>query len=104
LQRLTPQKKAEAIATEADKVVAVIRRHCEEAATVREQLYAGLEAHKAAGTREEKVLAFEDLKAAKISSETLLNLHKIERQAWGLDAAAQQQTEITIKNPRDFRT
>jgi hypothetical protein len=32
-----------------------------EAATVREQLYAGLEAHKAAGTREEKVLAFEDL-------------------------------------------
>ena len=37
--------------------------------------------------KEEKQLAFEDLKAAKISSECLLNIHKAERQAWNMDAA-----------------
>lgn len=83
-----PQKKAEAIAAAADRSAEVVRRHREETGAVRERLYTGLEAHKAAETKEEKTLAFEDLKAAKISSETILNIHRAERQAWSLDETA----------------
>lgn len=79
------QKKAEAIDAEAEKLAEIQRRHREEPNAVRERLYAGLKAHKAAVTREGKQLAFEDLKAAKIASETLLNIHKAERQAWDMD-------------------
>ncbi len=91
-----PKKKAEAIDAAADRSAEVVRRHQEETNAVRERLYTGLKAHKAAIDKEEKQLAFEDLKAAKISSETILNIHKAERQAWGLDEAAAQPT-ITIE-------
>ncbi|MCX8085754.1 MAG: hypothetical protein N3C63_02505, partial [Rhodocyclaceae bacterium] len=66
----------------------------EETNAVRERLYAGLKAHKAALKKEDKVLAFEDLKAAKIASETIINIHKAERQAWGLDEATAQPTIV----------
>lgn len=92
------KKKAEAIAAAADRSAEVIKRHQDEVNAVRDRLYAGLKAHRAAETREAKQLAFEDLKAAKIASETLLNVHRAERQAWGLDV--QQPAEIVIKNPR----
>jgi hypothetical protein len=95
-----PKKRAEAINAAADRSAEVIRRHQEESNAIRERLYAGLKAHRAAETKEDKQLAFEDLKAAKISSETLLNIHKAERQAWGLEVQAAG--EIVIKNPRRF--
>jgi hypothetical protein len=60
----------------------VIRRKPEQ---VRELLWRGLEAHRAAETLDEKRLAFETLKAAKISSETLTNLQRMERISHGLD-------------------
>ncbi len=72
----------------------VIRRHQEETNAVRERLYAGLKAHKAALTKEDKVLAFEDLKAAKIASETIINIHRAERQAWGLDVDNNKPTVV----------
>lgn len=80
-----PKKRAEAISAAADRRAEVIKRHQDETNAVRERLYAGLREHKAAVTKEEKQIAFENLKAAKIASETLLNIHKAERQAWGLD-------------------
>lgn len=89
-----PKKKAEAIEAAADKSAEVVRRHQDETNAVRERLYSGLKAHKAAETKEEKQLAFEDLKAAKISSETILNIHRAERQAWSLDEAAAQPTIV----------
>lgn len=95
-----PKKRAEAIDAAADRSAEIIRRHQEESNAIRERLYAGLKAHRAAETKEDKQLAFEDLKAAKIASETLLNIHKAERQAWGLDVQAAG--EIVIKNPRRF--
>lgn len=95
-----PKKRAEAIDAAADRSAEIIRRHQEESNAIRERLYAGLKAHRAAEAKEEKQLAFEDLKAAKIASETLLNIHKAERQAWGLDVQAAG--EIVIKNPRRF--
>lgn len=88
-----PQKRAAAIDAEADRSAEVLRRHREETNAVRERLYSGLREHKAA-----KQLAFEGLKAAKISSETLLNIHKAERQAGGLEVKAD--AEIVIANPR----
>lgn len=80
-----PKKRAEAISAAADRSAEVVKRHQEETNAVRERLYAGMRAHKAAVTKEDKQLAFEDLKAAKISSECLLNIHRAERQAWSLD-------------------
>ena len=82
-----PQKKAAAIDAAAERSAEVIRRHRDETNAIRERLYSGLKSHKAAATRGDKQLAFEDLKAAKISSETLLNIHRAERQAWGIDEA-----------------
>lgn len=95
-----PKKRAEAIDAAADRSAEIIRRHQEESNHIRERLYAGLKAHRVAEAKEDKQLAFEDLKAAKIASETLLNIHKAERQAWGLDVQAAG--EIVIKNPRRF--
>lgn len=98
----SPQKKAAAIDAEAERAVEVLRRHREETNAVRERLYAGLKAHKAAEAKADKQLAFEDLKAAKIASETIINIHKAERVAWGLDerqaaaAAPQMPSEIHI--------
>jgi hypothetical protein len=80
-----PKKRAEAINAAAERSAEIIKRHQDETNAARERLYAGLKAHRAAETKEQKQLAFEDLKAAKIASETLLNIHKAERQAWGLD-------------------
>lgn len=95
-----PKKRAEAISAAADRSAEVIKRHQDETNAVRERLYHGLKEHKAAVGKEAKQLAFEDLKAAKISSETLLNIHRAERQAWNLDTAVAG--EIVIKNPRSF--
>ena len=80
-----PKKKAQAIADEAERVVEVVRRHRTEIVAVRDTLYAGLKAHKAALSKADKQTAFEDLKAAKISSECMMNIHRLERQAWGMD-------------------
>lgn len=81
----TPKENASALDAEAGRRAAVKRRHQDEPDQIRERLYAGLRAHKAAKDREDKALAFDDLKAAKISSECLLNIHKAERQAYGLE-------------------
>jgi hypothetical protein len=87
-----PKKKQEAIDAEAERIAEVQRRHREEPNAIRDRLYAGLKSHREAKSKEEKQLAFEDLKAAKISSECLLNIHKAERQAWNLDY------QIDVKN------
>lgn len=84
-----PKRKAAAIDDRAERIAEVLRRHCEEPKALRERLYAGLTAHRLAGDLEDKRLAFEDLKAAKISTEAMMNIHKIERQAWGIESAQQ---------------
>lgn len=88
------KRKVEAIAAAVDRSAEIIRRHQEETNAIRERLNAGLESHKAAHDKESKALAFDDLKAAKISSECLLNIHKAERQAWALDDRDAQPTVI----------
>jgi len=80
-----PEKKAAAIDLAAELAADVIRRHQAEAEQVRELFWRGLEASQAAETLDEKRLAFETLKAAKISSETALNLQRMERISHGLD-------------------
>jgi len=90
------QKRAAAIDTAAELAANVIRRHQAEAEQVRELLWRGLEASRAAETLDEKRLAFETLKAAKISSETVLNLQRMERISYGLDDATGK-TEIVIE-------
>lgn len=90
-----PVKKAREIDAAADRAADIIRRHQEEPETVRGMLYAGIETHQAAESKEAKALAFEDLKAAKISSEVLLNIHRLERQAWNLDEAAAVKVDLT---------
>jgi hypothetical protein len=82
---VTFEKREQALESAASKLVAVIERHREEVNAARERLYAGIKAHKAATTRAEKQLAFEDLKAAKISAETLMLIQRMERISWGLD-------------------
>jgi hypothetical protein len=91
-----PEKKAAAIDAAADRAAEVIRRHQEETNAARERLYAGLKAHKAAVTREEKLLAFEDLKAAKIAAEALSIIQRLERINWGLEEASAK-PEIVIE-------
>jgi hypothetical protein len=83
-----PQKAAEAIDAEAARRAEVLKRHREEWNGARERLYSGLRAHKEAASRDAKVLAFEDLKAAKISAETLQIMQAAERKAWRLDDPA----------------
>ena len=80
-----PEKRAAAIDRAAELAADVIRRHQAEAEQVRELFWRGLEASRAAETLDEKRLAFETLKAAKISSETALNLQRMERISHGLD-------------------
>jgi hypothetical protein len=80
-----PEKRAAAIDTAAELAADVIRRHQAEAEQVRELFWRGLEASRAAETLDDKRLAFETLKAAKISSETALNLQRMERISHGLD-------------------
>jgi DNA-binding MurR/RpiR family transcriptional regulator len=91
-----PEKRAAAIDTAAELAADVIRRHQAEAEQVRELLWRGLEAHRAAETLDDKRLAFETLKAAKISSETLANLQRMERISYGLDDHGGK-TEIVIE-------
>jgi len=91
-----PEKRAAAIDRAAELAADVIRRHQEEAEQVRELLWRGLEMHRAAETLDEKRLAFETLKAAKISSETLANLQRMERISYGLDDHGGK-TEIIIE-------
>ncbi|GIV52000.1 MAG: hypothetical protein KatS3mg038_2521 [Candidatus Kapaibacterium sp.] len=80
-----PEKKAAAIDAAAERAAELVRRHQEETNAARERLYAGLKAHKAAVTKEDKALAFEDLKAAKIAAEALSIIQRLERINWGLD-------------------
>ena len=91
-----PEKKAAAIDRAAELAADVIRRHQAEAEQVRELFWRGLEASQAAETLDEKRLAFETLKAAKISSETLANLQRMERVSYGLDDHGGK-TEIVIE-------
>jgi hypothetical protein len=90
------QKMAAAIDRAAELAANVIRRHQAETREVYELLWSGLEMHRAAETLDEKRLAFETLKAAKISSETLANLQRMERISYGLDDATGK-TEIVIE-------
>jgi hypothetical protein len=83
---VVPEEKREAaIDAAAERAAEIVRRHQEETNAARERLYAGLKAHKAATTKEEKALAFEDLKAAKIAAEALAIIQRLERINWGLD-------------------
>jgi hypothetical protein len=91
------QKRAAAIDLAAELAADVIRRHQAETREVYELLWRGLEMHRAAETLDEKRLAFETLKAAKISSETLANLQRMERVSYGLDDAGGGKTEIIIE-------
>jgi hypothetical protein len=90
------KKRAEAIEAAADRAAEIVRLHQEETKAARERLYSGLRAHKAAATREDKVLAFEDLKAAKIASEVLSIIQRLERINWGLEDASAK-PEIVIE-------
>ncbi len=80
-----PKKKAAAIEAVAEAAAEVIRRHRAEAEQVRALLWRGLEEHRAAETLDGRRAAFEVLKAAKIASETLANLQRMERVSYGLD-------------------
>jgi hypothetical protein len=91
-----PEKKAAAIDAAAERAAEVVRRHQEETNAARERLYAGLKAHKAAVTKDDKLLAFEDLKAAKISAEALSIIQRLERINWGLEEA-NAKPEIVIE-------
>ena len=91
-----PEKRAAAIDAAAELAADVIRRHQAETREVYELLWRGLEAHRAAETLDDKRLAFETLKAAKISSEALTNLQRMERVSHGLDDATGK-TEIVIE-------
>jgi DNA-binding MurR/RpiR family transcriptional regulator len=91
-----PEKKAAAIDAAADRAAEIVRRHQEETNAARERLYSGLKAHKAAISKEEKILAFEDLKAAKIAAEALSIIQRLERINWGLEDA-NAKPEIVIE-------
>ncbi len=91
-----PKKRAEAISAAAERGAEVVRRHQEETNAARDRLYSGLKAHKAAVTKEDKALAFEDLKAAKIAAEALAIIQRLERINWGLEEA-NAKPEIVIE-------
>lgn len=80
-----PKKRAEQIDAAAEKASEILKRQQGETMAVRERLYAGLKGTKDATTRDDKRLAFEDLKAAKISSECMAIIHAMERKAHALD-------------------
>jgi hypothetical protein len=99
-----PEKRAQALDEAAERTAEVISRHREETNAIRDRLYAGLKAHKRAEDRAAKQLAFEDLKAAKISSECLLNIHKAERQAWSIDdRPAEHAPQVSFYLPTNGR-
>jgi len=91
-----PKKRAAAIDSAADRAAKVVQRHQEETNAARERLYSGLKAHKDAVTKEQKAIAFEDLKAAKIASEALAIIQRLERINWGLEKP-EQKAEIVHK-------
>jgi hypothetical protein len=91
-----PKKRAAAIDTAAERAAEVVRRHQEETNAARDRLYSGLKAHKVAITKEDKALAFEDLKAAKITAEALAIIQRLERINWGLEDASAK-PEIVIE-------
>jgi hypothetical protein len=68
----------------------VIQRHRDAAVAGWGRLQEALRTHRAARSLGQKKVAFEDLKAAKITSETIAILQKVEREAWGLDAVAEE--------------
>jgi hypothetical protein len=80
-----PKKRAEAIDAEAERRAGVIDRHRDEWPAMREMVESGRRAHKDAKNLGQKRIAFEDLKAAKIASETMKIIQDAERKAWGLD-------------------
>jgi hypothetical protein len=91
-----PEKRAAAIDAAADLRAEVVRRHQEETNDARERLSSGLKAHKESVTKEQKALAFEDLKAAKIAAEALAIIQRLERINWGLEKP-EQKAEIVHK-------
>lgn len=80
-----PKKKAEAIDAEAGKAAAVVTRHREEWPKARDMAEKARETHANAAGMDDKRVAFEDLKAAKIHAETLKIIQDGERKAWNLD-------------------
>lgn len=88
-----PTKKAAAIDAAADRGAEVIKRHQDEPNAIRALMYAGVKASRDAVTKEEKQLAFETLKAANTASLCMLNIHRAERQAHGLDAVAETKND-----------
>ncbi len=92
-----PEKREAAIDAAAELAADVLRRHQAEAEQVRELLWRGLAEHRAASGLEAKREAFETLKAAKIASETLTNLQRMERISYGLDNDNSGRTEIVIE-------
>lgn len=91
-----PERLEEAIEAKVDATMEVIKRHRDEAQVVRGLMYAGAKEHKQAKTMAERQLAFETLKAAKITSETIRNLQAAERKAWGLDEGKDDDTKDII--------
>ena len=85
----TSKEIEKAVDNEAEKRAAVEKRHREEPGLVRGILYKGIGEQKKATTRAEKALALEDIKAAKMASDVLKNLHEIERKAFRLEEPAQ---------------
>lgn len=83
---LDETKKAAFIEEETQRRAALLTQHRDEPKIVRERLYTGIKGHRAATNGADKKLAFQDLMAAKIASEVLLNLHRVERQAWGYES------------------
>jgi hypothetical protein len=90
------KKRVASINAATERAAEIVRRHQEETNAARERLYAGLKAHKAAVTKDEKALAFEDLKAAKIAAEALAIIQRLERINWGLEEA-NAKPEIVIE-------
>ena len=80
-----PKKKAEEIDAEAARRAGVLTRHRNEWVDSRAILTTAMDNHKKAVKYTEKKLAFEDLKAAKITAESTRIIQDGERKAWGLD-------------------
>ena len=92
-----PQKKAPAIAEEAERKVAILAKHRSEWMTIRKMMYEILNpdqrdelGHRIVETPAIIQSRFEKAKLAKISSETLQIMQTGERKAWGLSDPIQQ--------------
>jgi hypothetical protein len=75
----------EAVSAEADRRADVWKRQREEPTLIRRMYYAAIRRFDQATTRLERLEAAEDLRAAKLAGEAMTMVHKLERQAWGLD-------------------